>query len=97
MSEESNTWISIFLLNLVTITVLSTTMFSFFQLSDAPTVMGFFSFILPPFALSQPSMCRSNDWLLSLSHQHFLEAFSGSCKAEHHYSSITTTLMRPES
>jgi len=36
MSEKSSTWISIFLLDLVTITVLGATVFSSFQLSDAP-------------------------------------------------------------
>ena len=70
-----------------------------FQLSDAPSVMGFFSFILPPFTLSQPSMCRSDGWLLSLFHQHLPETFGGSCKAEYHCSDTTSTstLMRLES
>ena len=36
MSEESNSWISIFLLDLVIITVLSAIVFSSFQLSEAP-------------------------------------------------------------
>ena len=94
MSEESNTWISIFLLDLVTITVLSATMSFFYQLSDDPPVMGFFSFILPPFALSQLSMCRLNGWLLSLSHQRFLKAFRGSYKVEHHCSGIISTLIQ---
>ena len=97
MSEESNTWISIFLLDLVTITVLSTTVLSFHQLLDALTIMGFFSFILPFFTLSLHSTCRSNGWLLSLSHQHLLEPFSGSYKVEHHCSGITFTSMRLES
>ena len=97
MSEESNTWTSIFLLDLVTITVLSTTVLSFHQLLDALTIMGFFSFIFPLFTLSLPSTCRSNGWLLSLSHQHLLEPFSGSYKVEHHCSDITFTLMRPKS
>ena len=76
----------LFLLNWVTIIVFNATMF-FHRFSDPPYVMGFLSFILPSFTLSQPF----------LSHQHLPAAFSGNCKAEHHCSGITSTLMRPES
>ena len=53
-------YIYIYLLDLVTVTIFSAIVFFFFQLSGPLPVMGFFSFILPPFALSQPSTCWSN-------------------------------------
>ena len=54
MSEESDTWISIFLLDLVTITVLSATVFSSFQLSDAPLQWDPSPLYYPPFFYLSP-------------------------------------------
>ena len=85
-SEESSSWIYFSY----------TWLQVFYQFVNLP-IMGFIFFISPSFALSHPSTCRLNGWHSFLSHQHLLKTFWGSCKAEHHCSGITFTLMWLES
>jgi len=40
-----------------------------------------------------PSTCRPSGWLWFLSHQHLPEVSINNCKANYHYSGITSTLM----
>ena len=91
-------FLCIFHLNLVTSLIPVVTVFSLH--SSIPSQWGFFLYYIPLFSSSPSSTCRSSCWLWLwlqlLSRQHLSEVFGSSCKAVCHYSSITTTLMRPK-
>ena len=69
----------------------------FLLISRSPHFRVFFLFYTVFFLLSPPSTCRPGFWHWSLSHQYLPEVSGSSCTAENYYSSITSTLMRPES